>query len=284
MPAAGVLFSLLVTLALRTSDAFPNWFPDEELGRGNWSCGQCDPDLCPETRGCRAGLVPDACGCCEECGNLEGQACDPAERSAGVFGLCGAGLRCQQDPGPGGASEQDGEERVCVCVLQEPVCGSDGTTYSNECQFRQAKFSSPELEMIGMGACRTVPVIKLHPQHQIRSTGTSLVFLCEVFAFPIAAVEWTKEGGDVVLPGDDAHISVQSRGGPRRFELSSWLQIEGAQPQDSGSYRCSARNHLGTASAVAWLEVRPSGDLSSPTSPRVSELDLMESDYDLDYY
>ncbi|XP_051255704.1 kazal-type serine protease inhibitor domain-containing protein 1-like [Dicentrarchus labrax] len=38
-------------------------------------------------------------------------------------------------------------------------------------------------------------------------------------------VEWRKEGRDVVLPGDDPHISVQSRGGPLKFEHSSWLQI-----------------------------------------------------------
>lgn len=36
-----------------------------------------------------------------------------------------------------------------------------------------------------------------------------MVFLCEVFAFPMALVEWRKEGRDVVLPGDDPHISVQ---------------------------------------------------------------------------
>ncbi|KAM9810477.1 kazal-type serine protease inhibitor domain-containing protein 1-like [Neosynchiropus ocellatus] len=268
MPVPGALLALLVALVLGT----------------NRSCGPCDPDSCPVTRGCRAGAVPDQCGCCEECGNLEGQACDPAERRAAVFGLCGAGLRCQLDPDPGAASQQDGEEPVCVCVLQEPVCGSDGTTYSNDCQFRLAHFSRPGLQRVGLGACRTVPVIELRPQRQIRSPGASLVFLCEVLGFPVAAVEWTKEGGDVVLPGDDARISVQSRGGPRRFELSSWLQIEGAQLQDAGSYRCSARNRLGTASAVAWLEVRLSGDLSSPTSPRVSELDLLDSDYDLDYY
>lgn len=43
----------------------------------------------------------------------------------------------------------------------------------------------------------------------MNGTGSSLVFLCEVFAFPMALVEWRKEGRDVVLPGDDPHISVQ---------------------------------------------------------------------------
>ena len=52
------------------------------------------------------------------------------------------------------------------------------------------------------------------PLSQVNGTGSSLVFLCEVFAFPMALVEWRKEGQDVVLPGDDPHISVQVR--PRR--------------------------------------------------------------------
>lgn len=52
-------------------------------------------------------------------------------------------------------------------------------------------------------------IIKVPPHSQVNGTGSSLVFLCEVFAFPMALVEWRKEGQDVVLPGDDPHISVQ---------------------------------------------------------------------------
>ncbi|CAF94984.1 unnamed protein product, partial [Tetraodon nigroviridis] len=145
-------------------------------------CAPCEPELCPQTRGCRAGLVPDRCGCCRECGNLEGQACDAGPRSV-YFGLCGTGLS------------------------------------------------------------------------QVKAEGGVCVFLCEVFAFPMALVEWRKEGQDVVLPGDDPHVSVQSRGGPLKFELSSWLQIEGAGPEDSGTYRCIARNSQGSASASAVLGI-----------------------------
>lgn len=97
----------------------------------------------------------------------------------------------------------------------------------------------------------------------------------------MALVEWRKEGQDVVLPGDDPHISVQvratptrlpsarpltaslslqSRGGPLKFELSSWLQIEGAGPEDSGTYQCIARNSLGSASASAMLGILGAGD------------------------
>lgn len=120
-------------------------------------CGPCAPDLCPENRGCRAGLVLDSCGCCMECGNLEGQACDPGDRSV-FYGLCGTGLRCQVDPrsaGRGGGGEEDEEEEVCVCEEQEAVCGSDGVTYMNMCQFREAVFSKAELRTRGRGPCKT---------------------------------------------------------------------------------------------------------------------------------
>lgn len=56
-----------------------------------------------------------------------------------------------------------------------------------------------------------VPIIKVPPHSQVNGTGSSLVFLCEVFAFPMALIEWRKEGRDVILPGDDPHISVQVR-------------------------------------------------------------------------
>lgn len=55
-------------------------------------------------------------------------------------------------------------------------------------------------------------------------------------------------------------LSSQSRGGPLKFELSSWLQIEGAGPEDSGTYYCIARNNLGSVSASAMLGILGAGD------------------------
>lgn len=36
-----------------------------------------------------------------------------------------------------------------------------------------------------------------------------MIFGCEVFAYPMASIEWRKDGLDIQLPGDDPHISVQ---------------------------------------------------------------------------
>uniref|UniRef100_A0A3B4AS53 Ig-like domain-containing protein n=1 Tax=Periophthalmus magnuspinnatus TaxID=409849 RepID=A0A3B4AS53_9GOBI len=100
------------------------------------------------------------------------------------------------------------------------------------------------------------------PQTQVNSSGSLLLFLCEVYAFPAATVEWRKEGQEGSLPGDDPHLSVQSRGGPLKFELSSWLQIERAGLQDAGTYQCVARNKLGTVSASAQLRIMTQVDIA----------------------
>ncbi|XP_053277522.1 kazal-type serine protease inhibitor domain-containing protein 1 [Pleuronectes platessa] len=298
------LVLLGLCLTLNTSRAFPNQLPalstappglpslsdpllePEPRGDGPGGCGPCEADLCPEPRGCRAGLVRGPCGCCPECGNLEGQDCDLGNRSV-FYGLCGTGLRCQRGGGGGGGGvgeDEDEDEQVCVCEQLEVVCGSDGRTYMNMCQFREEVSSRPELTAQGRGPCKTVPVIKVGPRSQVDGTGSSLVFLCEVFAFPMALVEWRKEGRDVVLPGDDPHISVQSRGGPLKFELSSWLQIELVEAEDSGTYHCIARNHLGSASASAVLGVLGTEELSSYLANSVSEMKQLMDDYELDAY
>ncbi|CAL8248027.1 unnamed protein product [Merluccius merluccius] len=317
-----ILLGLWLFLNVHAYTCFPNYGSDDaaddqltdqlidprdaadQIGNGTRRCEPCEPALCAAARGCRAGVLLDACGCCWECGNLEGQACDPPGGRSEYYGRCGGGLSCRVErrrgPGVGmeevgemGVEEQDGEdwgdEPLCVCTEQEPVCASDGVTYMNTCQFREANFSNPQLKLKERGPCKTVPVIKVAPQNQVKGLGSSLVFLCEVFAFPMAQVEWTKEGLLDLLPGDDPHISVQSRGGPQRFELSSWLQIEGAERGDSGTYRCVARNNLGSVSASATLGVLSHEELSAYLTASVSEMKEM-LDYsqsrgdDQDYY
>nr|XP_015212049.1 PREDICTED: kazal-type serine protease inhibitor domain-containing protein 1-like isoform X2 [Lepisosteus oculatus] len=199
-------------------------------GRGQRArCAGCSPELCAEAVGCRAGLVPDRCGCCLECGNSEGQPCD-LDRTSGFYGLCGPDLKCTLDTSD--LSRGEVPEPLCACKSQEALCGSDGKTYEN-----------------------IFPDIKRPPANLVTATGDSAIFPCEVFAFPMALSEWRRDGDDVILPGDDPRISVQSRGGPLRYETSSWLQIEGVTLGDAGTYRCIAHNGLGSVSASADLTV-----------------------------
>ncbi|KAI5624066.1 kazal-type serine protease inhibitor domain-containing protein 1 precursor [Silurus asotus] len=262
--------------------AFDYYHGADELEDRNASASACEqrqpcaPEQCPPTPGCRAGLVRDSCACCLECGNLEGQQCDPGDRNV-YYGLCGDGLECRSDG--------ETQEPQCVCASREPVCGSDGQTYTNLCKFREAQFSNQGLNS-SEGPCRTIPIIKVPPRNLVNMTGSSAVFLCEVFAFPMALVEWRKEGKEVVLPGDDPHISVQSRGGPQKYELSSWLQIEEATREDSGTYRCIAKNDLGNISATAVLGILPPDEMSAYLEETMKELMGYDPirDYDGDYY
>ncbi|XP_072545004.1 kazal-type serine protease inhibitor domain-containing protein 1-like [Salminus brasiliensis] len=195
------------------------------------SCEECDRSRCPAAPpGCPAGLVRDRCGCCEHCGNAEGQWCD-LNRSQEFYGRCGSGLRCQRRPSHARGRWGDPEPR-CVCRSRGVVCGSDGRTYPNLCQLREASSKlETTLYQTALGPCSSVT------------------------AYPLPNVGWKKKGSDHFLPGDDPHISVQVRGGPQRYTVSTWLQILGLRQSDAGVFVCTFHNALGETSASAQLSV-----------------------------
>lgn len=157
----------LIAVSIGICHSFPNYKYediDEDLAtfdyyramvemdeRNSTDCDECVPQLCPQTAGCRAGVVLDSCNCCLECGNLEGQTCDLDDRNV-YYGLCGSDLECKLDS----AEPVDGEapEPQCVCGSQEPLCGSDGKIYMNICKYKEAKFSDPTLN-VTTGPCKT---------------------------------------------------------------------------------------------------------------------------------
>ncbi|XP_067898993.1 kazal-type serine protease inhibitor domain-containing protein 1-like [Heterodontus francisci] len=231
------------------------------------SCGVCQPDLCPKLRRCPAGTVLDRCDCCPECGNAEGQICD-LDNTNHFYGRCGEDLECLLDADAAFFGEIP--EPQCMCHSQESVCGSNGKTYSNICRFNEAFYSNREsnLSLTHRGPCETAPWITTPPRDVCNVTGNDIIFGCEALAYPMALVEWRKKGNDNFLPGDDAHISIQARGGPERYGITGWLQIQGLKKSDEGIYTCYTRNKYGEAFASASLSVY------DPDSPLAAEMSL----------
>ncbi|XP_064811719.1 kazal-type serine protease inhibitor domain-containing protein 1-like isoform X1 [Oncorhynchus masou masou] len=252
-----------VHLILGVPPQHRGWLRLWEEGEG---CGECERERCPlAPSNCPAGQVQDSCGCCEQCGNVEGQQCDP-DGAQLFYGRCGEGLVCQRRTRKARRGRRRGEpEPKCVCEAQGSVCGSDGRTYPNLCQLREAASrKGTTLRLTGQGPCYSAPRISRAPRDLSNYTGNDIVFGCEVSAFPLPNLSWRKKGSDNFLPGDDPHISVQTppslsssqaRGGPQRYTVSTWLQIQNLHLSDAGIYSCISHNALGETSASARLTV-----------------------------
>uniref|UniRef100_UPI00358F7248 kazal-type serine protease inhibitor domain-containing protein 1 n=1 Tax=Myxine glutinosa TaxID=7769 RepID=UPI00358F7248 len=232
-------------------------------------CGTCELNLCQPPRGCTAGTVVDRCGCCMECGNVQGQPCDPRPHHVGpsyrLYGSCGRGLACLRYPARDGRQRlREEEEYDCACVDGAgTVCGSDGRTYESKCRLREEALTrgrptGVRITVRHEGPCRAVPTVVSPPRDARTASGTSVMLRCEAFAFPLARLTWfhlRTSASEFELPGDDARISVQIRGGPGRYRVSGWLRIDPLHISDVGTYVCEASNVLGKTRARALLSL-----------------------------
>ncbi|CAM5137124.1 unnamed protein product [Natator depressus] len=98
-----------------------------------------------------------------------------------------------------------------MCRSQRAMCSSNHITYQNICKFQEAVHERDgwNLSITSDGPCQAVPQIKHHPQDQVNVSGHDVIFMCEVFAYPMALVERRKDEEEFALPGDDPHISIQ---------------------------------------------------------------------------
>jgi len=224
-------------------------------------CPVCEVDSCPpEPKKCMAGLVKDSCGCCMVCGNLEGDRCDREINSGGMpqYGPCGDNLQCR------GRADLNEKESVCICTEQKMLCGSNGETYENLCQLMEDASESDETITVEReGPCKGFPWIATAPDdaHLFEGENTSLA--CEAMGNPVPGIMWSFVDSDhveTILPSDFEHFSVQLRGGPEKFEMTSWLLIQNAKKRDQGSYRCIAKNELGEKDIYATVKIYGKGE------------------------
>jgi len=212
-------------------------------------CPVCDVDACPKlTPGnCLAGTTKDHCGCCDVCAKLEGQPCNIDRNDE-----CGDGLSCRDETKNGA---------ICQCRFQEIVCGSDNKTYSNLCQLMAAGVRNHQtntLQVKASGPCEPGATIVTKPEYVRNHSDSNVVLQCEAMGKPSPSMAWVFTRADnktFNLPGDDCKLVTSSRGGPGKFMVTSWLQIEGLQKFHEGDYTCMAFNTHHSDKATARIKV-----------------------------
>lgn len=212
-------------------------------------CPKCDIEKCPELdQGtCLSGTVKDDCDCCLVCGKMEGEPCNLNKRDQ-----CGHGLVCKDATSTGA---------VCHCQFQEILCGTDGKTYTNLCQLsaaavREQKTNTLRIEK--MGPCSPGAKIVTKPEYVRNHTDSNVVLQCEAMGFPSPVMNWgfvNAANQSFNLPGDDDHLVTSSRGGPGKYMVTSWLQIEGLAKHHEGDYTCYADNEGSRDQATARIKV-----------------------------
>lgn len=222
---------------------------------------ECDVKKCQPPELCLAGLIKDRCNCCSICGQREGERCfnetlkKKLLRRYNLYPDCGENLICKLRTD---METSDDPEAVCYCIKDEPICGSDGITYENECQLTEERYRKRDgLVASSRGPCLTVPKIVSPPEDIVNKTGSYIAFSCEVKGWPVPVIEWRvrKDTDASALPSDDPHIAVQSRGGPSNYEVTGWLQLLNIRFADQGTYYCVAKNSEGETKAGAKLTV-----------------------------
>lgn len=246
-------------------------------GQGSRGCTPCQPSLCATlpAEGCPAGSVLDSCDCCSVCAAGQGEPCG----GRGGAGRCAAGMECVKV----GKSNKR-KAGVCACKNAYEVCGSDGVTYTNDCELRAASIQAKntkqaEITQLHKGLCERAPSVVTPPKEIWNVTGAQVYLSCEVIGIPTPVLTWkkvveTKKGVEKMelLPGDRDNLAIQTRGGPEKHEVTGWVLISPLSKNEAGGYECHALNSKGVAMASGRINVVDSLDEIPSSKSPVEEL------------
>ncbi|XP_025835855.1 basement membrane-specific heparan sulfate proteoglycan core protein-like [Agrilus planipennis] len=93
---------------------------------------------------------------------------------------------------------------------------------------------------IATGTQGEYPEVRIEPQRQTISQGSTAEIVCNVSGFPPPTIKWTKVGD--ALP-------------PNAQQIGSVLRINNVQISDRGVYVCVASNDVGIAQASSIIEI-----------------------------
>jgi len=259
-----LIASLAVTF-LTFADAFEPYFNEKLEAK----CKACNVQACTDPGHCPAGMVKDSCDCCYVCGRREGELCDIGvindhdrifDRTyyTPKHGRCGRDLECvyRNDLD---LNKLPTDNSICQCSDPRSVCGDDNRTYKNKCNLIEKMTGRREhIQIARLEPCDESPQMIAAPKDLTKGLGQEISLSCEVTGYPPPVIEWAMQmpnGVESIMPGDDVRKSVQTRGGPLKYQVTSWLQIQDTQVEDTGYYTCHARNKLGKAAASAELRI-----------------------------
>jgi len=103
------------------------------------SCPSCDKSLCETPSGCIAGIITDACGCCDECARNVDEECG----GPWVVSGCGDGLTCDREHSNIQFADPINNFGICI----EGVC--EDSWFTRDClDSSQIPFDTNELSEI----------------------------------------------------------------------------------------------------------------------------------------
>ena len=72
--------------------------------------------------------------------------------------------------------------------------------------------------------------------------GDEAILICNTEAFPISINYWTKDDDDALMASPKYDIANEEKS----YKVQMKLRIRDIEPSDFGSYKCIARNSLGS--------------------------------------